>query len=197
MESRFLLPIEFTFFLVALSMCGRVTLARSLFSSFTYIVDSKKVLGVLGIRLTWRAFSSCIEPICVSTSYSLSSIMALSAFLFGQSRAQCGLSHKKHLVLGSNSFFSILPFPSLGVLPNLILEALCSPKLSLSYPWRGYPRLDSCWRSLSCYNPSKTSLLPWQWPSLEHLGALVLTRAILTGYPWSWTITLHPLYLES
>ena len=74
LECCFLFPIKFTFPLVTLSMCVRATLARSSFTSFTYIPDSKDVLGVLGFRLTWRAPSSCIEPICASCSYSLSSI---------------------------------------------------------------------------------------------------------------------------
>ena len=104
LECCFLLPREFTFSLVTLSMCVWATSARSPFASFTCTLDGKEVLGVLGFGLTWRAPSSCIEPICASSSYSLSSIMALSAFLFGQSRSQCGPSHKKHLILGVNSF---------------------------------------------------------------------------------------------
>ena len=111
LECCFLLPIEFTFPLVTLSMCVRATSTHSSFASFTCTPDSKKVLGVLGFGLTWRAPSNIIEPICASSSYSPSSIMALSAFLFGQSRAQCGPSHRKHLILGGNSFISALLFP--------------------------------------------------------------------------------------
>ena len=62
LECCFLLPIEFTFSLVTLSMCVRATSARSPFASFTCTPDSKKVLGVLGFGLTWRAPSSYIEP---------------------------------------------------------------------------------------------------------------------------------------
>ena len=104
LECCFLLPIEFTFPLVTLSMCVRPISTHSSFASFTCTPDSKKVLGVLGFGLTWRALSSYIELICASSFYSLSSIMALSAFLFGQSRAQYGPSHRKHLILGVNSF---------------------------------------------------------------------------------------------
>ena len=122
------MPIEFTFPLVTLSMCVWATSARSSFTSFTYTLDSKKVLGVLGFGLTWRAPSSCIEPMRVSSSCSFSSIMALSAFFFGQSHAQCGPSHKKHLILNINSFLSVLLFPSqtLGVLPDPIQRVLWS-----------------------------------------------------------------------
>ena len=132
MKCCFLLPIEFTFPLVTLSMCVRVTLAHSPFASFTCTPNSKEVLGVLGFRLTWRTPSSCIEPICASCSCYLSSIMALSVFLFGQSRAQCGPSRGKHLILGVNSFLSALPIPSwmLGVLPYPILGALWSLETS-------------------------------------------------------------------
>ena len=112
LECCFLLPIEFTFPLVTLSMCVRATSAHSPFVSFTCTPDGKEVLGVLGFRLTWRTPSSCIEPICASCSCSLSSIMELSAFLFGQSRAQCGPSHRKHLILSVKSFLSALPLPS-------------------------------------------------------------------------------------
>ena len=104
LECCFLLPIKFTFPLVTLSIYVRATSARSPFASFTCTPDSKEVLGVLGFGLNWRALSSCIEPICALSSCSLSSIMALSAFLFGQSRSQCGPSHRKHLILSVNSF---------------------------------------------------------------------------------------------
>ncbi|KAJ9702784.1 hypothetical protein PVL29_004493 [Vitis rotundifolia] len=128
LECCFLLPIEFIFPLMTSSMCVRATSARSSLAPFTCTPDSKEVLGVLGFGLNWRAPSSCIEPICVLSSCSLSSIMALSAFLFGQSRAQCGPSHRKHLILGVNSFLSALPLPSrtLGVLPAPFLGALWS-----------------------------------------------------------------------
>ena len=104
LECCFLLPIKFTFPLVTLLMYVWATSARSPFASFTCTPDSKEVLGVLGFGLNWKAPSSYIEPICVSSFCSLSSIMALSAFLFGQSRSQCGPSHRKHLILGVNSF---------------------------------------------------------------------------------------------
>ena len=109
-------------------MCVRATSARSHFASFTCTPDSKEVLSVLGFGLTWRAPSSYIKLICASSSCSLSSIMALSALLFGQSCAQYGLSHRKHLILGVNSFLYVLLLPSrtLGVLPDPILGTLCS-----------------------------------------------------------------------
>ena len=129
------MPIEFTFLLVTLSMCVWATLACSPFASFTCIPDSKEVLGILGFGLTWRAPSSCIKPICASSSYSLSLIMALGTghFLFGQSHAQCGPSHRKHLILGVNSFLSALPLPS-HVLPYPILGALWSLETSSPPP---------------------------------------------------------------
>ena len=134
--------IKFTFPLVTLSMYVRAILARSPFASFTCTLDSKEVLGVLGFGLNWKAPSNCIKPICASSSYSLSLIMALSAFLFGQSRAQCGSSHRKHLILGVNSFLSTIPLPSqtLGVLPNPILRALWSLETSSPPPvaWLSY-----------------------------------------------------------
>ena len=129
LECCYILPIEFTFPLVTLSMCEWVTSACSPFTSFTCTPDSKDVLGVLGFGLTWRAPNNCIEPICASSYRFLSSIMALSFFLFGQSCAQCELSHRKHLILGVNFFLlSALPLPSwtLDVLPNRILGALWS-----------------------------------------------------------------------
>ena len=76
LECCFLLPIELTFPLVTLSMCVGATSTRPSFASFTCIPDNKEVLGVLGFRLTWRTPSSCIEPICASSSYFLSSIMS-------------------------------------------------------------------------------------------------------------------------
>ena len=120
------------------------TSARFPFVSFTCTPESKEVLGVLGFRLNWRAPSSCIEPICASSSCSLFSIMALSVFLFGQSRAQCGLSHRKHLILGINSFFSALPLPSwrLGILPDPILRALWSLETSSPPPVAGLSSKD-------------------------------------------------------
>ena len=72
LECFFLLPIEFTFPSVTLSMCVQATSVRSLFNSFSCTLDSKEVLGVLGFRLTWRAPSSCIKPICALSSCSLS-----------------------------------------------------------------------------------------------------------------------------
>ena len=136
LECCFLLPIEFTFPLVTSSMCVRATSTRSPFASFTCTPDTNEVLGLLGFGLNWKAPSSYIEPICVSSSCSLFSIMALSAFLFGQSRAQCGPSHRKHLILGVNSFLSVLPLPSrtLGVLPDPILGALWSLETSSPPP---------------------------------------------------------------
>ena len=106
------------------------------FASFICTLNSKEVLGILSFGLTWRAPSSCIELICVLPSCSLSLIMALSVFLFGQSRAQCGLSHRKHLILGVNSFLSALPLPSqmLSVLPDPILGALWSLETSSPSP---------------------------------------------------------------
>ena len=132
----FFLPIEFTFPLVTLSMCVWATSTRSSFISFTCTPDSKEVLGVLGFGLTWRAPSSCIEPICASSSYSLSSIMALNTFLFGQFCAQCGPSDKKHLILGVNSFLSALSLPSrtLDVFPDPFLGALWSLGTSSPLP---------------------------------------------------------------
>ncbi|KAJ9675787.1 hypothetical protein PVL29_024634 [Vitis rotundifolia] len=145
LECCFLLPIEFTFPLVTSSMCVRATSARSPFAPFTCTPDNKEVLGVLGFVLNWRAPSSCIEPICASSSCSLSSIMALSAFLFGQSRAQCGPSHRKHLILGVNSFLSALPLPSrtLGVLPDPFLGALWSLGTSSPPPMAWLSSKDS------------------------------------------------------
>ena len=136
LECCFLLPIKFTFPLVTLSMYVWATSARSSFAYFTCHPASKEVLGVLGFGLNWRAPSSCIEPICASSSCSLSSIMALSVFLFGKSRAQCGLSHKKHLILGVNSFLFALLLLSrtLSVLLDPILEALWSLKTSSPPP---------------------------------------------------------------
>ena len=136
LEYCFLFPIEFTSPFVTLSMCVRATLACSYFVSFTCTLDSKKVLGVLRFGLTWRVPSSCIKPICASFSYSLSSIMTLSVFLFGQSFAQCGLSYKKHLILSVKSLFFVLPLPSLtlSVLPDPILRALWSLETSSPPP---------------------------------------------------------------
>ena len=136
LECCFLLPIELTFPLVTLSMCVGATSTRPSCASFTCIPDNKEVLGVLGFRLTWRTPSSCIEPICASCSCSLSSIMELSAFLFGQSHAQCGSSHRKHLILGVKSFLSALPLPSqtLGILPDPFLRAFWSLETSSSPP---------------------------------------------------------------
>ena len=88
LECCFLLPIKFTFPLVTLLMYVWATSARSSFAYFTCHPDSKEVLGVLGFGLNWKAPSSYIEPICVSSFCSLSSIMALSTFLFGQSCAK-------------------------------------------------------------------------------------------------------------
>ena len=132
----FFLPIEFTFPLVTLSMCVWATSTRSSFISFTCTPDSKEVLGVLGFGLTWRAPSSYIEPICASSFCSLSSIMALSAFLFVQSRAQYEPSHMKHFILGVNSFLSALPLPSrmIDILSNPILGALWSLETSSPPP---------------------------------------------------------------
>ena len=125
-------------------MCGRATSAHFPFAFITCTPDSKEVLGVLGFGLTWRTPSSYIKPIYASFSCSFFLIMARSAFLFGQSRDQCGLSHRKHLILSVNSFLSVLPFSSwtLGVLPNLILASL----------WYHAP----------------LSLLPLAWLSSEH-----------------------------
>ena len=144
LECCFLLPIEFTFPLVTLSMCERATSAHS---SFAF-------LGVLGFGLTWRALSNIIEAICASSSYSPSSIMTLSAFLFGQSRAQCGLSHRKHLLLGVNSFLFILPLPSrmLGILPDPIIGALWSLETSSPPPVACPPKTQPG-RSLPSCNP--------------------------------------------
>ena len=111
LECCFLLPIEFTFPLVTLFMYVMATSACSPFASFTCTPNSKEILGIIGIGLTLRAPTSCIESICASSSCFLSLIMALSAFLFRQSRAQCGPSHRKHLILGGNSFISALLFP--------------------------------------------------------------------------------------
>ena len=111
LECCFLLPIEFTFPLVTLFMYVMATSACFPFASFTCTPNSKDILGIIGIGLTLRAPSSCIKSICASTSCFLSLIKALSAFLFRQSRAQCGSSHKKHLILSRNSFISVLPFP--------------------------------------------------------------------------------------
>ena len=83
LECCFLLPIEFTFPLVTLSMCVWATSTHSPFASFTCTPGSKEVLDVLGFGLTWRAPSSCIEPTCASSSYSFSLIMAVSSFLLG------------------------------------------------------------------------------------------------------------------
>ena len=136
LECCFLLPIKFTFPLVTLSMCVWATSTHSPFASFTCTPGSKEVLDVLGFGLTWRAPSSCIEPTCASSSYSFSLIMALSAFIFGQSRAQCGPSHRKHLILGVNSFLFALLLLSrtLSVLLDPILEALWSLKTSSPPP---------------------------------------------------------------
>ena len=102
------------------------------FVSFTFTPNSKEILGVIGIGLTWRAPSSCVEPICASSSCSISLIMELSVFLIRQSYGQCGPSHRKHLILGGNSFIFALPFHlwTLGVLPDLILAVLWSLKTS-------------------------------------------------------------------
>ena len=83
----------------------------------TYI--SHFLWGVLGIGLALRIFKSCNDPTWASPSFSFSSIIALRAFLLGQSRAQCGLLHRKQLVLGVNSFRLSLTFPSLPLGPLL------------------------------------------------------------------------------
>ena len=153
LECCYILPIEFTFPLVTLSMCEWVTSACSPFTSFTCTLDSKDVLGVLGFGLTWRTPSSYIELICASSFCSLSSIMALSAFLFGQSRAQYGPSHRKHFILSVNSFLFALPFPSwtIGILPNPILRALWSLETSSPPPVAWLSSKDSTLEEYSLF----------------------------------------------
>ena len=162
LECCFLLPIKFTFPLVTLSMCVRATSVRSLFASFTCTPNSKEILWVLGLGLTWRAPSSDIKHIYALSSCSLYLIMVLTAFLFGQSRAQCGLSHRKHLILGINSFLStiLLPSRTLGILVDPILGALWSFETSSPLPMEWLSLKTQPWRSVLSCNSLNTLLLP-------------------------------------